>query len=64
MLVGAACLAGGSVMGKLDTVSNMEASGASYNKCVAEHKLDALACEALRGRYQGNLADAEEMRAL
>lgn len=64
VLVGAACLAGCGITGKLDAVSNMEASGASYDACRAEHGRGAPTCEALRVRYQADLTEAGKMRGI
>jgi hypothetical protein len=64
VLVGAACLSACGITGKLDAVSSMEASGASYRSCMVDHSSDSTTCEAQRVRYQADLAEAGKMRGV
>ncbi|HXI99595.1 MAG TPA: hypothetical protein VNH44_00135 [Micropepsaceae bacterium] len=64
LLFSALCLCGCGLVGKLDAVSNMELSGASYRACLAEHKHDAAACEDRHIAYQTDLAEAQKTRGI
>jgi hypothetical protein len=59
LLFCALCLTGCGTLGKLDAVSNLDASRASYQECIAENVRDLSACEPRRVTYEADLAEAQ-----
>lgn len=64
ILLSAACLCGCGLIGKLDAVSSMERSAASYRACLADHRRDTATCEDRRATYQTDLAQAQKTRGI
>jgi len=50
--------------GKLDAMSKLDVSRATYKACIAQHRTGASACEAERVSYQSDLADAGRLRGV
>jgi hypothetical protein len=63
-LIAAIYLCGCGIIGKLDAVSNLETSSASYKACLAEHEHDVAPCEARRVTYQIGLSEAQRTRGM
>jgi hypothetical protein len=64
VLIGSVWLCGCGIVGKLDAISNLEASSASYKACLAEHRRDATSCEVQRASYQADLSEAQRTRGM
>jgi hypothetical protein len=64
VLIASVCLCGCGIVGKLDAVSNLEASSVSYKACLAEHRRDAAPCEVQRASYQADLSEAQRTRGM
>jgi uncharacterized protein YceK len=64
LMTTATCLGGCGVMGKLDAVSNLEASVDSYKACVAQYGKDAPACDGQRVEYRHDLEEAQKTRGV
>jgi hypothetical protein len=58
VLTVALCLCGCGIVGKLDAVSNLEASRNSYKECLAAHD-PRVNCEIQRAAYRTDLINAE-----
>jgi uncharacterized protein YceK len=65
MVMAAVWLSGCGIVSKLDAMSSMSESAASYRACVAEHKkIEGEACENQRLIYQRDLSEAQRTRGI